>query len=35
MREGWEIKNFDNCLEKVVYTKKIKRKEFLKMENIQ
>ncbi len=29
MREGWEIKGFEDCLEKVVYTKKIKRKEFL------
>ncbi len=28
MKEGWGIKNFENCLEKVVYTKKIKRKDF-------
>jgi len=29
MKEGWEIKKFEDCLEKIVYTKKVKRKEFL------
>jgi len=29
MKAGWEIKEFEDCLEKVVYTKKIKRKSFL------
>lgn len=27
--KGWEIKKFENCLEKVVYTTKIPKKEFL------
>ncbi len=27
--KGWEMKKFTSCIEKVVYTKKIKRKEFL------
>lgn len=26
--KGWEIKKFEDCLEKVVYTKKIQRKDF-------
>jgi len=29
MNEGWEIKEFEDCLEKVVYTNKIQRKDFL------
>ena len=29
MKSGWEVKKFEHCLEKVVYTKKIKRKAFL------
>jgi type I restriction enzyme S subunit len=29
MKEGWEIKEFEGCLEKVVYTNKIQRKDFL------
>ena len=28
--EGWEVKDFKTCLEKVKYTNKIKRKNFLK-----
>ena len=28
--KGWEVKIFTSCLKKVVYTKKIKRKDFLK-----
>jgi type I restriction enzyme S subunit len=28
MKKGWEIKKFEDCLEKVVYTKKIPRKDF-------
>jgi type I restriction enzyme S subunit len=28
MKEGWEIAEFENCLKKVTYTKKIKRKDF-------
>jgi type I restriction enzyme S subunit len=28
MKEGWEILDFEKCLEKVTYTRKIKRKEF-------
>ena len=27
--EEWESKDFEKCLEKVSYSKKIKRKEFL------
>lgn len=27
--KGWEMKMFEDCLEKVVYTKKIQRKDFL------
>jgi len=30
MKQDWELKQFEDCLEKVVYTKKIKRKNFLK-----
>jgi type I restriction enzyme S subunit len=29
MKQGWEIKNFEDCLDKVVYTNKIQRKDFL------
>ena len=29
MREGWEVKEFEDCLEKVIYTNKIQRKDFL------
>jgi type I restriction enzyme S subunit len=29
MKQGWEIKEFEDCLEKVVYTNKIQRKDFL------
>jgi len=29
MKQGWEIKQFEDCLEKVVYSKKIQRKDFL------
>jgi len=29
MKQGWEIKNIEECLEKVVYTNKIQRKDFL------
>jgi type I restriction enzyme, S subunit len=29
MRKSWEMKQFEDCLEKVVYTNKIKRKDFL------
>ena len=28
MREGWEITEFEKCLEKVTYTDKIQRKDF-------
>ena len=28
MKQGWEIKEFEDCLENVVYTKKIKKKDF-------
>ena len=31
MKQGWEIKEFDDCLEKVVYTNKIQRKDFLEV----
>ncbi len=27
--EGWSVKKFEACIEKVIYTKKIKQKEFL------
>ena len=27
-KKGWEIKEFEECLEKVVYTNKIQRKDF-------
>jgi len=29
MKQGWEIKGFEDCLEKVFYTNKILRKDFL------
>lgn len=29
MKQGWEIKSFEDCLEKVVYTNKVQRKDFL------
>ena len=29
MKQDWEIKEFEDCLEKVVYTNKIQRKDFL------
>ena len=29
MRAGWNSKPFDDCIEKVTYTKKIHRKDFL------
>lgn len=29
IKNGWEIKNFEDCLEKVIYTNKIQRKDFL------
>ena len=29
MKKNWEVKNFEDCLEKVVYSKKIQRKDFL------
>jgi len=29
MKQGWEIKQLEDCLEKVVYTNKIQRKDFL------
>ena len=29
MREGWEVKQFEECLEKVVYSNKVQRKDFL------
>jgi len=29
MKPGWEEKRFEDCLEKVVYTKKVKQKDFL------
>jgi type I restriction enzyme S subunit len=29
MKQGWEIKEFEDCLEKVVYSNKIQRKDFL------
>ena len=29
MKQGWEIKDFEDCLDKVVYTEKIQRKDFL------
>jgi type I restriction enzyme S subunit len=28
-REGWEVRNFDECIDKVIYTNKIQRKYFL------
>jgi len=28
MKQGWEIKKFEDCLEKVTYTNKIQRKDF-------
>ncbi|MBS1738573.1 MAG: restriction endonuclease subunit S [Bacteroidetes bacterium] len=28
MKKGWEIKKFEDCLEKVVYTNKIQKKDF-------
>lgn len=30
MKSDWQTKNFESCLDKVVYTKKIQRKDFLK-----
>ena len=29
MKKDWEIKSFEDCLDKVVYTKKVQRKDFL------
>lgn len=29
MKVGWELKEFEDCLDKVVYTEKIQRKDFL------
>ena len=29
MKQGWELKEFEDCLDKVVYTEKIQRKDFL------
>jgi len=29
MKQGWEIKDFEDCIEKVVYTEKVQRKDFL------
>ena len=29
MKENWETKEFEDCLDKVVYTNKIMRKDFL------
>ena len=29
MKQNWETKQFEDCIEKVVYTNKIKRKDFL------
>lgn len=29
MKQGWEVKNFEDCIEKVIYTNKIQRKDFL------
>lgn len=29
MKQGWESKEFEDCLDKVVYTEKIQRKDFL------
>ncbi len=29
MKQGWEMKPFEDCLEKIVYTNKIQRKDFL------
>ena len=31
MKEGWEISEFEKCLEKVTYTNKILRKDFKEM----
>ncbi len=31
MKQDWEIKEFEDCLEKVVYTNKIQRKDFLEV----
>jgi type I restriction enzyme S subunit len=31
MKQGWEIKKFEDCLEKVVYTTKIQKKDFLEI----
>lgn len=31
MKQGWEIKEFEDCLEKIVYTNKIQRKDFLEI----
>ncbi len=30
MKNNWQTKQFDDCIEKVIYTKKIQRKNFLK-----
>src|SRR3989339_2052260 len=30
MKTNWQTKNFEDCLDKVVYTSKIQRKDFLK-----
>ena len=29
MKQGWEIRNLEDCLEKVVYPNKVQRKDFL------
>ena len=29
MKAGWEVKTFEECIEKVTYTKKVQRKDFL------
>ncbi len=29
MKAGWQTKPFDECIEKVTYTSKIQRKDFL------
>lgn len=29
MKQGWEVENFEKCIDKVIYTTKIKRKNFL------
>jgi type I restriction enzyme S subunit len=29
MKQGWEVNGFEDCLEKIVYTNKVQRKDFL------